>query len=284
MVKRLISKASPKHLKLILGLIVFSFIMLVMYAYVVSNHGSNGNGSNGNLTFNKTQPSMPNGSEQPINVASPPPKDPYAGQWVCGNGIADPGEDCYSCPHDLVEECACLSPEKSKFEKKLGKSFPLCINQKYEFDKIEIELSSYIEPKFTIYCPEGTKMAKLGVGEFVDIWYWEEEVVHYYIMTLDKKIYNGVWITVDYPQRNLGEGLLLSSGAKFWAGDLLITITTYEVEDNSTIIQVEVTSGDTTVTETLKPGEHITVGNSTVEYVEEVDGDFQVIVTGGEEG
>lgn len=275
-------QTSPRVLKIVMGLIVLSFMLLVVYAYMVRGDVPDGNGYNGNVGINGNPP-LPNGSKQPINVASPPQGDPYDGHWVCGNGIADPGEDCHSCSRDLVKECACLSPKYQTFTKECGDRFPLCLEQKVKIDDIEIEISSYVPLRLTIHYPNKDRTSRLEEGGFINMWHWKDNALHSYTMTCEEKIYQGVWLTVDYPKRDAGEGFYLQNGQTVWVGDILLSITITGGDPESLEVQTEIVAGDTTIAETLSPGESISVGNTTVEYVSTVDGSAEFLVTEGDD-
>jgi predicted RecA/RadA family phage recombinase len=202
------------------------------------------------------------------------------GQWICGNKVADPGEDCSSCPGDIAE-CACLKPSPGIFEEELGRSFFLCRDQKAKIEGVDIELLSVLSHKLGVSTPDGNiKAILLGEGEKADVWYWAEHFLHSYTLTLEKKINNGVRIRLDYPEMPLGEEFTINNGQMVKLSDTGILLLA-KINSTDQTVNLEIFQDGSSTTETLTPGENISVGNHTIELVSVIDGGVSLIVNGG---
>ncbi|MCD4740494.1 hypothetical protein K8R43_04880 [archaeon] len=272
MVKRLIARTSPRLLKVAIGLILLSFVLVLVFVLTMSdtqpilpnvtvNNSAHPNGSNGSvLPFTPENNVTENGSG-----------DPYAGMWICGNGIADPREDCVSCPQDLPMECACMNPS-GVGKASLGENFSVCFNQEVTVDGINFKLSDYVKMRMDVAFPNNrTDVLNLKEGEVFDIWYWSGANLNSYELSVLKKVYHGVWLKLDYPELEVEEKFSVLSGQTVKIGDYLFSAS-FSEGGSEGAVEVLVNHFGVEETKVLNPGENITLNDWVLVFNSTVDG------------
>ena len=267
-------------MKLFVALVLLSFILLVVYAYNASN--SNG-GPILPLNVSNNTTIVVNTSDQPIVTNGTNKTYPLQGQWICGNGIADPKEDCFSCPKDLPEECGCLSPEPVTFEKEVGESFCFCSKQTVKIDDMEIELSNPSIHRVTIHMPDGDSTIVSPKEDPIELWSWKDSFLRFYELVLEKKIYHGICLRLNYPRAPEGEEFQADNGATFQLGGTETFFTAKIIDHSNSTMELEIISGDSSTTELLSPGENVSVGDYVIKYNSFLEEVFLVTVEGGED-
>lgn len=229
-------------------------------------------------TDNDTEPIPNNFTDEPINDSTnkTTKKDPLKDQWICGNGIADPNEDCLSCPRDLPEECACLSASPGEIEADIGEQFCICPKQYIYFEDLSIVLENPAIHRLFVSMPSSETYIDSAEGEKSELWYWEDGVMHSYEVTTEKNIYHGVCMVVDYP---LAEGTFSAlNGETFRLEGTTFKVTLVDPDT----IKLEIDTGDEILTEVVDVGDNVTVDGHVIEFEEVVDGGMNMTVSGGE--
>ncbi|MCD4740496.1 hypothetical protein K8R43_04890 [archaeon] len=263
MVKRLKKDSSPLLIKVVIGLVLLSFILLIFYALLRPRVVPKVDVNNAPL---------PDVKDIPVPKVDNPSVDPYAGMWICGNGIADPREDCLSCPQDLPVECACTTSNYGSKTASLGENFSVCFNQKVSVDDIEFLLSDYTKTRVDVSFPSGKEeVLRPEEGTVIDVWYWDGADLNSYKLSVLKNVHHGVWLNLDYRELNAEEDFSVLNSQKIKIGDFLFSSSFLENSSEETV-EVSISYFGAEETKILNLNENITLGDTVLAFNGTIDG------------